>query len=346
MRRLPVTTVVAIVTASCGLGRPASVPPSGLGPGCFRLEAGPWLTPSGMPLESSLAALNFVLPAVVELRSERSNQPIVGHSVLRPQPTGEPFRSATWAQRGDSLHLEWSTGGRLGDATLLVKLGPFGDGAYHGRAIVETDYVEPRPYRLVVAKRVPCDGTGVAASVAACRPLVDGAFHGPPPTGLRSGSYHLTLVATEGSRRGRSTSGTLRLSAAAATDRSPRTGTGVGNDVQRAPFYGSTDIDFAAVGAPVFRPRTNGAWPSPGSEDPVFPGVLVLEGQHPVDSGRASATILIATVQNRRDGAVALDGAGIGLSVRGGKGSLFQGPWREWGLIVDGRGFFCLELLQ
>ena len=159
LRRTLLSSCAATLIAGCRVGQPSEVMPDAGLVGCYHLEAGPWLSPAGTPLDPSpLATYGFVVPAVVELRPQESTAPVAGHWVLLPQPDGGPFRSATWRGRNDSLDLEWSTSGQLGDAMLLAKLGLAHTGEYRGRATVETDYLDPRPYRVIIARRAPCAG--------------------------------------------------------------------------------------------------------------------------------------------------------------------------------------------
>jgi len=157
---------------------------------------------------------------------------------------------------------------------------------------------------------------------------------------LRAGGYTLTLVATEGTKRGERVSGQLWLWRTSPRDSSTRTGkVAVKVDTAAAPFYGATDLQFAVVAAPVYSDGSE-AEPAPDSRDPVYPGVLVLAG-NPHDSMAALATLLISTVSNRRDGVWTLDGAGIALRIRSSGGQL-KGDWKEWGIVYNGRGYFCL----
>ncbi len=125
--------------------------------GCYALALGPWLAPDGTLLTTvRLDAPSFLPPSRVRLVPRESDVPVHGHFELQPQPgPGDLFRSATWRVAADSLILEWSSGGRLGDTVFFVRLRRIG-ASYHGRASAETDVIRPRPYREAEAVRIDC----------------------------------------------------------------------------------------------------------------------------------------------------------------------------------------------
>ena len=159
------------------------------------------------------------------------------------------------------------------------------------------------------------------------------------PLPVQAGNYRLTLVATEGPKKGARTAGQLALWRTTAEDRSSSGERAVQTDTLRQPLYGAVQLAFDSVAAPV-GPETAEA-PDPSSRDPVHPGVLVFVDRPPSDSTRAAIVLTIATVSNRRDGVEVLDGTGIGLWVDRGDETGFTGRWKEWGLLKGGRGYFC-----
>jgi hypothetical protein len=208
--------------------------------------------------------------------------------------------------------------------------------------------------RLVIVTLLPA---ACGPHVETAAPVASGSPHAPewhcappprqpsttPGTTLKAGEFSLTLVATEGPQRDSSVSGPLWLWPTSVSDSSPRTGKrAVATDTLRTPFYGATDVNFDAVGAPVFRHGPSDPTPSPDSRDPVYPGVLVFAGNRPGNSVGASATLVIGTLSNMRDGLISGDGEGIGLWVRAFDENAFVGDWSEWGIVRGGRGYFCL----
>lgn len=125
--------------------------------GCYALSVGPWLAPDGTILTiARFDAPSFLPPSRVQLVPRESRVPIHGHYQLKPQPgPGDVFRSATWRVSADSLILEWSSGGRLGDSVLFVRLLRVG-ATYRGRVTAETDVIQPRPYREAEAVPIEC----------------------------------------------------------------------------------------------------------------------------------------------------------------------------------------------
>lgn len=155
---------------------------------------------------------------------------------------------------------------------------------------------------------------------------------------LREGTYTLTLVATRGTRHGASASGHLTLLRLA----EPHWG---GSDL-----YGFTDVDLAAVGAPVL---ANGDTPHPSSRDPGAPGVLVENADSDPSYASSTPVLLIGTSSNvnpvleSQGGSkllrISSDGAGIGLLVHHVSATGFVGRWTEWGIVRNGRGRFCAQ---
>jgi hypothetical protein len=157
-RRAILATLAAVGAGSC-VRQPASpvTPEVAELAGCYALAVGPWLAPDGTLLAAArFDAPSFVPPSRVQLVPSESRVPIHGHYQLEPQPgAGDVYRSATWRVAEDSLILEWSSGGRLGDSVLFVRLRRVG-ATYRGRVTAETDVVRPRPYREAEAVPIDC----------------------------------------------------------------------------------------------------------------------------------------------------------------------------------------------
>ena len=161
------------------------------------------------------------------------------------------------------------------------------------------------------------------------------------------GDYTLSMVATQGSKVGGAVQGRLTLKPTGDADTSPQTGQRAKGPLETryTPLYGWTDIDLKGVAAPIC---LEDPYPLPSSQDPVFPGVLVLKLDPEwklasrVMYRKEAPILVIGTLTNMRDGKMRLDGCGIGLFVQDRDGRCFRGEWAEWGLEVDGRGTFKL----
>jgi hypothetical protein len=164
---------------------------------------------------------------------------------------------------------------------------------------------------------------------------------------LAPGDYALSMVATQGSMVGGVVRGRLTLKPTSDADISPRTGQRSKGflDTRNTPLYGWTDIDLNGVAAPIC-PQSETLAPPPSSQDPVFPGVLVLKLDPSwklasrVMYRKEAPILVIGTGTNIRDGTQILDGCGIGLFVQDRDGWCLRGEWAEWGLEIDGRGTF------
>lgn len=154
---------------------------------------------------------------------------------------------------------------------------------------------------------------------------------------LQPGRYEIVLKATQGSHSGAVARGQLWLRRTTSQDRAD------------TPLYGWVQIDFTAVGAPVFA----GGGPPPTSSDPSSPGVLVRVNGWKEKYAPGTPVLTVGTDSNRNPivsrepgGAEIIetltdDGSGIGLWVHEVREGEFVGRWSEWGIVRDGRGFFC-----
>jgi hypothetical protein len=77
--------------------------------------------------------------------------------------------------------------------------------------------------------------------------------------------------------------------------------------------------------------------------DPMSPPVLLLarRSRSPKVPPRDWTVLLIGTVGNRRDDAMILDGAGLGMWVRQVGPDGFKGFFEPWGIVVDDKGHYC-----
>lgn len=77
--------------------------------------------------------------------------------------------------------------------------------------------------------------------------------------------------------------------------------------------------------------------------DPIYPPLLLLawRSRSPNVPPRDWTVLLIGTVGNRRDDAMMLDGAGLGMWVRQAEPDEFRGFFKPWGIVVDDEGYYC-----
>ena len=140
------------------------------------------------------------------------------------------------------------------------------------------------------------------------------------------GTHRLRLIATEGPKAGDSVEGTFRLQP---YDPALRTVTvrGIRDTAASYVLYGSTDIDLDRLAA--VRPG------DPGSEDPMRPGVVVIER-------KGTVILRLGSEANRRD-VVRFDGGYTALRVRELAGDRFRGTWASGVQAKRSAGFFCAE---
>jgi hypothetical protein len=144
------------------------------------------------------------------------------------------------------------------------------------------------------------------------------------------GRYNLLLAATSGTCAGESIRGTLILHPTRDTDRSPRTGEGPVSR-RESNLWGFTDAPFHRFCAAV---ETSEQYSGPGSEDPIFPGVL---GEFSRVDGFRRQVLLVGTFANR--GRVLFtDGSGIALKIERVTETSFRGVWTPYGIAMNGTG--------
>jgi hypothetical protein len=166
-------------------------------------------------------------------------------------------------------------------------------------------------------------------------------FNGALPT---AGEYEIRFIADQGSKSGSEVIGTLWLWLTRPNDVSFKTGE-YPKDIDglpSPPLYGAIDFDYKAIGAPI--DTNDKVAPNPSSKDPIYPGVLVhiidwMDG-YPVDT----PVLTIGSLSNLRNGSMYLDGPGICLILHQLDKTGFSGIWTNWGIMIDGSGYFCATL--
>jgi hypothetical protein len=143
--------------------------------------------------------------------------------------------------------------------------------------------------------------------------------------GQAEGHYQLRMTATAGKNKGTAVDGRLRLAPNDASHLYRSQLGGVRDTVTRYPFYGSAEIDLAAVDAV-----------QPGeltSFDPDLPGVLAIESPN-------SVMLRLGTESNRA-GVVRFDGGYTVLRVRRVHDDGFDGQWNSGAAMPVAGGYFC-----
>jgi len=201
--------------------------------------------------------------------------------------------------------------------------------------------MNPRSFALALL--ILSAGTAaVLGQSLVCAPS-DDSLRTPDSARLTPGVYTLVVVATNGPLARSRARGTLTLRATSPDDRSPRTGKGPARNERRGgmPLWGWFNGDLRAVGAPLPDP-TDSTVPQPDSDDPIYPGVLVLVQNWHEPSPLHQNMLWISTGENfraERDWAMA-DGPGVVLNVRVLNTDGFAGTWGAAGRARVG-GYYC-----
>ncbi len=144
-----------------------------------------------------------------------------------------------------------------------------------------------------------------------------------------AGEYRFILVATKGDSSGHKVAGRLSLHRQKGAARRMTTLGGQPDPNVTVPLYGATDIDLNMVGAVRLGDL--------GSEDPMSPGVMVL------DSRAASARQIVMRLgylANRR-GDLLFDGGYAALQVGWVARDGFGGTWASGVRGPESAGYFC-----
>jgi len=155
---------------------------------------------------------------------------------------------------------------------------------------------------------------------------------------LVPGTYRMTLVITGGAAAvgGDTLKGRMWLFPQDSALRTLPAASGVRDTTAKMPFYGATDVDFAAAGA-----IDTG---DPMSRDPERPGVAVLVQRLALagatDSVLTRVTLRIGAKANRR-GPSPFDGGYTALRVHRIERDGFAGTWASGTVTVAARGYFC-----
>lgn len=140
-----------------------------------------------------------------------------------------------------------------------------------------------------------------------------------------AGEFVVRLVASSGAKRGATTEGRLQLMPHDSAYRRLELPDGSASSTYTLPLYGTTAVDFAAVGAVV--PG------DPKSADPASPGVLVIE--------RPGQVMLRVGSEANRRGVRRFDGAFTVLRVQQITDQGFTGTWQSGVNLDQSGGHFC-----
>lgn len=173
-----------------------------------------------------------------------------------------------------------------------------------------------------------CASGAPSPAPAACAPV-----EGELPAGARAqglaGDFTLSLVATSGPMRGRSTAGRLRLRDFGTTPPPVPATSGA-----RYPLFGGTEVAIAEVGAI-----------APGDvrrDNPAAPGVLVIEWDRQGPPARTEITVRLGADANQGD-RLRFDGTSMALQVASILPNRFAGRWQSSGGELRAGGHFCAD---
>lgn len=149
-----------------------------------------------------------------------------------------------------------------------------------------------------------------------------------------TGAYRLTLVATEGPKRGESVVGDLVLLANEPAMHRIESPEGTYRSDASMPLIGSVEIALEDVGGVRMGSLT--------SSEPMQPGVAVLERHVTAESDttRTDITLRLGSEANRRD-AMRFDGGFMALYVQSVADGSFRGTWGSGVREPEARGHFC-----
>lgn len=191
-------------------------------------------------------------------------------------------------------------------------------------------------YLVVVAGVLGCSSNKGQVAVAPVCEAAEGDLPVDASAGTWAGEYRLVMVATSGDSAGRSVSGTMRLMMQSEELQAPPMGSA--DDGTRMLMYGSTDIDLRTILAVEVGVLD--------SEDPIAPGVLVLERKVERDGGTSTEiTVRLGSEANRR-GMTRFDGGYTALFVRQTGTRGFAGNWAAGVTGQLSAGHFCASMVD
>ena len=145
----------------------------------------------------------------------------------------------------------------------------------------------------------------------------------------QAGEYHLTMIEEVDGTATRTAEGSLLLLNQVETLRQFAGSAGGSIPGVTSPLFGSTDVNVEDVGAV----RVG----SLSSEDPVSPGVLVIESE----TGASPSILLRFGADANRRTLVRFDGGYTVLTVVQITAESFSGTWSSGALGLASEGFFC-----
>ena len=181
---------------------------------------------------------------------------------------------------------------------------------------------------LMVTVCSRADGDGPPAPAPKCvRP--EGLLSADASLEGRVGEYRLTMVEEVDGTATRTAEGSLLLLNQVETFRQFAGSTGGSIPGVTSPLFGNTDVKVEDVGAV----RVG----SLSSEDPMSPGVLVIESE----TGASPSILLRFGSDANRRTLVRFDGGYTVLTVVQITAESFSGTWSSGALGLDSEGFFC-----
>jgi hypothetical protein len=184
---------------------------------------------------------------------------------------------------------------------------------------------------VVVAGVIGCGSNQNQAAAAPACEAAEGDLPMDATASAWAGEYSLVMVATAGDSAGRSVSGTVQLKVQSEELQAPPLGSADGGT--RMLLYGSTDIDLRAILAVEIGVLD--------SDDPLAPGVLVLERAVELDGGSSKEIVVRLGSEANRRGVTRFDGGYTALFVRQASTGGFAGNWASGVTGQMSSGHFC-----
>lgn len=184
----------------------------------------------------------------------------------------------------------------------------------------------------LVAVLAACASGGSGGEPAGCGPAGDARDFDHAALADLAGAYELTMAAESGPMAGATARGRLTLLAYRGPLRQMANPGGEPMEGVVTPYYGTTDIDVASVGAV----RLGSA----ASADSLQPGVLFVQRYDPDTGTPATITLRVGADGNDRR-ATRFDGGYVALRVSHAAADRLLGRWVSGVTAETASGYFC-----
>ncbi len=175
--------------------------------------------------------------------------------------------------------------------------------------------------------------SGADPAARPCQPSSGALPRTASASGL-AGEYRLHLTASSGPSAGQAADAALRLQPVADSAAREIVVLGVRDTTSRAPLWGTTALDPAAIGATSTGSLT--------AQSVDAPGVLVIE-RRPTRADAGTEIVLRLGADANRRGVARYDGGYFALNVQTLDAGGFTGTWASGSGISSVKGYFCAE---